>query len=217
MSNKLNNWLNTEFHDNYSRILFKTLDVHKDFMSEVAHCYIDAKNFPNLNISIKHPKEIVELLPKEFFDTYIKTTLSSPLVYVYHYDGGVLIGSGADKVDIKKGEKINEILEKYIKAYENGLLKDAYTKAFESGKHQIFAVINGDAKVFDVDDLGQVFESYNVLGSVEEWAMECFWEEGGPLVSYIMVDQAEELFWYGLMEYEYELNLLKKWGIPLYE
>lgn len=224
MDNSLDNFLRGEFFGSFSSKLFGLGEFFEPFLDSNNHLFIDARKFPNMNVVLMHPSEVSQIIPKESFKHYAScsTTYEEGLVIFLSSECDVLFYCIESKTD-EKLERIYESQEDskfYLKAYENGLLKEAYSQAKGSEQPIIFCIKDGVASLLTLELAEKEINDY-LLGhpekeasdTIADWILLANDPEINPyLVSILYIDQKSNNFWYDVLSIDYEMELFDKWG-----
>lgn len=195
-----------QFDENYLLTLIDACTYKLEYMNKDNHLLIDAREFPKVVMDIKHPKEICPLLPKEYFYDYCDVINKYDTVIVFIHESLTLICPLRDFEG--ENEEIMSIMEKYVRAYSKGLLKEAWEKSKKQEKPVIFAVLNGEASIIEEEDVKALFDIHPIMGSFEEWYRICV-EKNPNNLSFLYIDQSKDLYWYDFLSEEY-IDWLKK-------
>jgi hypothetical protein len=219
MKNKLDTFLNIEFHKEYCDLLYNTMEFHLDFMGKNSHLLMDVRNFPNMKIEVLHPQKLSRYIPEKYFENYIENSLAFEKVSVYLFSDEecfIICQQNPEDRVMENIAHAQKETENYLKAYENGLVKEAYLLARDREIPVIFSIIDGEAKLISEDDIKRILEKYGeYLGDYEDWHIIAI-DTNPSLVSFIYIDTTEKKFWYDVLSDEYEAQLFEKWGITNY-
>lgn len=218
--NKLDQFLNYEFHKEYCDLIYNTMEFHLDFLDKNNHLLIDTRNFPNIEIKVLHPQKISRLIPEKYFEDYIANTLAYEKITVYLFSDTECFIICQQNPNERISENVSHAqndTEKYIRAYKDGLVKEAYKLAKEREIPVIFSIINGEAKLINEEDVEKLLEKYpEYLGSKEDWEIVAI-ATNPTLVSFIYIDTSEKRFWYDVLSEEFEYELFQSWGWNYYD
>jgi len=217
MSPPVNDLLLFDFHEKISSQIYSLKELFIPFLGPEDHLLINATKFPNMEIKVLHPKEIIKTLSKELTYEYISYCIAYKSVVVYVYSEEDCLFFCQENEEDKLITNINKAQEEtsfYLKAYENGLLKEAYTKAKNTLKPVIFTILNGDAKLLDLEQAKEIINNYKeFFPEIEEWEFLATDEELNPsLVSFLYIDSNTNIYWYDILSEEYENWLQEKWN-----
>lgn len=221
MTSKLDQYLSLEFHKEYSQLLYESSRFHFDFMDSNNHLVIDVRDFPNISYQVLSPSEAIKLkkIPDQYFTDYITHTLAYSLVVVYLYEDNecfIMCQKTNEDNILENVMKAQTETETYLRAYENGLVKEAYEKAKNTGEPVIFSIINGEAKLFSKADAIDIITKYrDQFGEVDDWLIICV-DANPSLVSFIYINEEENQFWYDTLSEQYEDHLFDKWDMEPY-
>lgn len=216
MKNKLDGYLNYEFHKEYSEILYDTsCSFHLDFMDKNSHLLMDVRKFPDIKIKLLHPQKISQLIPEKYFEHYTTNFLAFDKVAVYLFSDEECFIICQQNPEDRMTESVvhaQNDTEKYIRAYKDGLVKDAYKLAKDKEIPVIFSIIDGEAKLIFEEDVEKILEKYpEYLGNKEDWEIIAI-STNPTLVSFIYIDTMEKRFWYDVLSEEFEAELFESWG-----
>lgn len=218
--NKLDKYLGYEFHKEYSEILYNTTEFHLDFMDKNNHLLMDTRDFPNIEIKLLHPQKVSQLIPEKYFEHYTTNYLAYEKVAIYLFSDEECFIICQQNPDDRISESMvhaQNDTERYIRAYKDGLVKDAYKLAKDKDIPVIFSIIDGDAKIIFEEDMEIILEKYHeYLGSKEDWEMIAI-STNPTLVSFLYIDTKEKRFWYDVLSEEFESELFESWGWNYYE
>lgn len=218
--NKLENYLTYEFHKEYSELLYNTCEFHLDFLDSNNHLLLDVRKFPNIKLKILHPKKMAELIPEKYFEDYISNTLAYDKLTVYLFSDTECFIICQPNIEDKIQENVvhaQNDTEKYIKAYQDGLVKEAYKLAKDREIPVIFSVINGEAKLITKEEVKKIIETYpDYFGNYEDWHIIAV-DTNPTLVSFLYMDTSEKRFWYDVLSEEFESTLFENWGWNYYD
>lgn len=194
------------FDENYLLTLFDACSYTIDYLDKDNHLLIDAREFPRVVMEIKHPKDICPLIPSDYFTDYCDVIGKYDTVFVFIHESLTMIAPLKDFEG--ESEEIMSLMDKYVRAYSNGLLKEAWRKSEEQDEHVVFAVLDGEASIIGIEDVKALMDIHPLLGTIEEWAEICI--ESNPInISFLYIDQRKDSFWYDILSEEY-INWLER-------
>lgn len=205
------------FHVDFFDKLHELNEFYSGLLNKESHLLIDARDFPNLNVKVLHPKDLLAYVPKNHIYEYMTYSIAyeSIALYLYNDDNCFLYcQENSEEDSLQKINHAQDETNAYLRAYENGLLKEIYLQAKNSDKFLVFGVLNGEAKILSVEEAEKLINDYSdYFPDIEEWKILNTEEEINPSkVSFLYIDTEKEIYWFDILSEEYEEFLFKKWG-----
>lgn len=203
--------LKNQFHEEFSKILFETSSLHLDMCGEDEQIFIDVSEFPKVVIDILSIKEVSEMIDGRLFQDYIQVSAAKTNLMVYYISptNYLLYDYKESNYEFDLSEEAEAETSKYIKAYANGLIKEAYELSKDDKMPVIFLVHNGEAKIVREDE-ALLLLSDRIGFDVDAWIEVCI-ENSPSLVSFLYIDDKKNKVWFNVLNKDYEELLEQFW------
>lgn len=200
--------MNFKFDDQFLISVFNTCTQYENLLDKDNHLFVDLRKFPQMIIDVKHPCSICKEIPEDQFYYYNGILNKADKVLVLLHDTFIMISSLDDGDD---NEDIRFIMDKYVKAYINGLLKVAWNEAKDSNSPVVFAVVDGEVTIIYDKDIQAFFDVEGLEGAYDEWYDLCV-ENNPCLLSFFYTDSSNGCFWYDIVKEDFQNYLEDYYG-----